>query len=189
MTEKLEKPKRKMRPGGGKAKGNGFEGQVAKKLSAALPINFIRSPGSGARVGGKNFDKLGALFGAEAMKLFSADVVPINEKEAGCTFRFSVECKSYATSDNFVALASGTANIFAWFQESVVDAAKTDRHPMLIAHWNRSPNYVFVRPWHMPQAVKPVLTLIHRNEEGFGETLDVYILEDLLKHPELWIAK
>jgi hypothetical protein len=170
-----------------KGKGNGFEGQIAKKLSAALPINFIRSPGSGARVGGKNFDKLGAMFGAEAMKLFSADVVPINEKEAGCTFRFSVECKSYATTDNFVALAAGTANIFKWFQESVVDAAKTDRKPMLIAHWNRSPNYVFVRPWDMPEVIKPVLKLI-TNVGDVSESLAVYILEDLLKHPAVWVT-
>ena len=77
-----EKPKRKMRPGGGKAKGNGFEGQIAKKLSTALaPLNFMRSPGSGARVGGKNFEKFGEMFGEEALAIFVADVVPINEKK------------------------------------------------------------------------------------------------------------
>jgi len=100
------KSKRKMRPGGGKAKGNGFEGTVAKKLSAALPINFIRSPGSGARIGGKNFATVGALMGEEVMKLFNADVVPINEKEAGYTFRYSIECKFYATQDHFTSLVA-----------------------------------------------------------------------------------
>jgi len=68
MTE--QKPKRKMRPGGGKAKGSSFEAKVAKALSAALPINFIKSPGSGARIGGKNFATIGAMMGEETMKLF-----------------------------------------------------------------------------------------------------------------------
>ena len=71
-----------MQPGAGKRKGSGFEGQIAKKLSAALaPLNFIRSPGSGARVGGKNFEKFGQMFGEEALSIFVADVVPINEKK------------------------------------------------------------------------------------------------------------
>ena len=48
----LKKPKRKLKPGMGKSKGSGYEGQIAKKLSAALtPLTFIRSPGSGARAG------------------------------------------------------------------------------------------------------------------------------------------
>jgi len=54
-----------------KSKGNGFEGTIAKKLSAALaPLNFIRTPGSGARVGGKNFETIGKLFGEDALKIF-----------------------------------------------------------------------------------------------------------------------
>ena len=62
--------KRKMRPGGGKAKGSGFENTVAKLLTKHLaPLNFIRTQGSGARVGGKNFDTLGKMFGEDALKL------------------------------------------------------------------------------------------------------------------------
>ena len=85
-------PKRKMRPGGGKAKGSGFESTIAKLLTKHLaPLNFIRTQGSGARVGGKNFDTLGKMFGEDALKLFVGDVVPVNERDTGLRFNFSIE--------------------------------------------------------------------------------------------------
>src|SRR5271167_5185489 len=104
-----------MRPGGGKSKGNSFEGQVANKLSAGLaPLKFIRTQGSGARVGGKNFETLGQMFGEDALKLFVGDVVPVNEKNAGVTFLHAIECKSYKTPDNFTSMVAGTGNVFKW---------------------------------------------------------------------------
>lgn len=179
-TKTTIKSKRKMRPGGGKSKGNGFEATIAKKLSAALPINFIRSPGSGARIGGKNFATIGSMMGAEALKLFNADVVPVNETAAGCTFKFSVECKSYATADNFTSLASGTANVFKWFEESVIDAAKVDRRPILIFKWNRTPIFVAVDANDM--TVPPLLQVVK------GRHLAIYELDELLKHPDFWVS-
>jgi len=178
------KSKRKMRPGGGKAKGNGFEGTIAKKLSAALPINFIRSPGSGARIGGKNFATVGALMGEEVMKLFNADVVPINEKEAGYTFRYSVECKAYATADNFTSLVSGSANVFKWFEESVIDSAKIGREPILIFKWNHTPIFVATLS-RDARWVTPKLIL---GRPG-NRSLDIYELDDLLKTPEFWVSQ
>lgn len=188
--------KRKMRPGGGKAKGNSFEGQVAKKLSAALaPLNFIRSPGSGARVGGKNFEKFGDMFGAEAMKIFTADVVPINERKAGLTFLHSIECKSYADSDSFTSLAANTANIFKWFKESEVDALKTSKFPMLIFKWNRTPVFVIVKKSHTAytdlkqETPLPRFELTTYDLESDGcceQTLQVHYFDDLLKCPTFW---
>jgi hypothetical protein len=178
------KSKRKMRPGGGKAKGNGFEGTIAKKLSAALPINFIRSPGSGARIGGKNFATIGAMMGEEAMKLFNADVVPVNESAVGYKFLFSVECKAYATPDNFTSLVSGSANVFKWFEESVIDSAKIDRDPVLIFKWNHTPIFVAVIARTQEGLVTPQLTISRP-----GRSLDVYELDELLKFPDFWVRK
>ena len=187
MSEKVKpvaKPKRKMKPGGGKAKGSGFESLIAKKLSAALPINFIRSPGSGARVGGKNFATIGAMMGEEALKLFNADVVPVNETAVGMRFNFSIECKSYATADNFTSLVSGSANVFNWFEESVVDSAKIGREPVLIFKWNHTPVFVAVGAGTMKGMVTPSLS-IHRE----GRDLDIYEFETLIKHPDFWVQK
>lgn len=188
MTEKkvaADKPvkqKRKLKPGMGKAKGSGFEGQVAKKLSSVLPINFIRSPGSGARIGGKNFATVGAMMGEETMKLFNADVVPVNEQAVGYTFRFSVECKFYATADNFTSLASGTANLFKWFQESITDSAKIGREPVLIFKWNRTPT--FVATLSGTRSNQPLLSI-----KNSDLCLDIYDFDEVLKDQEFWVTK
>jgi hypothetical protein len=183
--KKLPSPKRKLKPGMGKSKGSGFEGLIAKKLSAALaPLTFIRSPGSGARVGGKNFETFGKMFGADAMKLFVADVVATNEKEAGVEFRYSVECKSYQKSDSLEAHVSGTANIFKWMQESVVDAAKTGKLPMLICKWNHTPVYVCVLSKDVYQFnVRPKMVL-----NAQDQSIDVYYFDDLAGNSLFWCS-
>lgn len=180
----IKPTKRKMRPGGGKAKGSAFEAKVAKMLSAALPINFIKSPGSGARIGGKNFATIGAMMGLDTQKLFNADVVPVNEDQIGVTFRYSIECKSYATPDNFTSMVSGTANVYKWFEESVVDSAKINREPVLIFKWNNTPIFAAVLARTMEGMVTPKMT-IHR--QGFKD-LDIYELEELLQHPAFWVC-
>lgn len=192
MTVDKTKPKRKMRPGGGKSKGNGFEGQIAKKLSAALaPLNFMRSPGSGARVGGKNFEKFGEMFGEEALAIFVADVVPINEKKEGLKFLHSVECKFYKTPDTFTQLAAGTANVFKWFEESVEDAKKTDKNPILIFKWNNTPIYVAVDKSHE----KCPATLRNRDANfailggDAKRLLSIFALDTILDDSSLWIEK
>ena len=182
MTEVI-KSKRKMRPGGGKAKGNGFEGSIAKKLSAALPLNFIRSPGSGARVGGKNFAKIGAMFGEDALKLFVADVVPVNERQENLKFNFSIECKFYANQDHFTALAAGKALGFGWFEESAVDAAKIDKRPILIWKWNHTPTFAAIEHTGEAYPVQPKLRLVTEKRD-----LAVFELDELLKFPDFWVT-
>lgn len=180
------KPKRTLKPGMGKSKGNAFESLIAKKLSAALPVNFIRSPGSGARVGGRNMSTIGAMMGEEALKLFNADVVPVNENVVGYRFNYSIECKSYATSDNFTSLVTGTANVFKWFEESVVDSAKIGREPVLIFKWNRSPIFVAVLSRTMEGIATPALRL---NRPQGSKDIDIYEFDQLIKHPEFWVTK
>jgi hypothetical protein len=182
--------KRKMRPGGGKAKGNGFEGTIAKRLTLALqPLNFMRTPGSGARVGGKNFETLGQMLGEDALKMFVGDVVPVNERKEGRTFLHVIECKSYATTDNFTSLASGTANVWKWFEEVIVDAAKVDKNPMLVFKWNHTPVFVAVDTNHRrcpPFGARPRFTLLSYGTSARG--LDIYYLDDLLEVPSFWYS-
>jgi hypothetical protein len=180
--KKATPKKRTMRPGGGKSKGNNFEGQIAKKLSAALaPLNFMRSPGSGARVGGKNFEKFGTMFGEEALAIFVADVVPINEKKEGLTFLHSIECKSYKTPDGFTSLVAGTANVFKWFEESVVDALKTNKNPILIFKWNNKPIFVATETGLVPTEVKCQLRISNNIRN-----LNIYYFDDLIQDSSFW---
>lgn len=179
----LKKVKRKLKPGMGKAKGSGYEGQIAKKLSTALaPLTFMRSPGSGARLGGKNFATFGKMFGEDAMKLFVGDVVVTNEKDTGLEFLHSIECKSYAKSDSFETMVAGNANIFRWFQESVVDAEKTNKNPLLICKWNHTPSYVIGYAATMPTGSRIIMS---QN----GCSLSIFYLDDLLNDSSFWYVK
>ena len=166
-----------------KAKGSGFENTLAKKLSEALdPLKFIRTQGSGARVGGKNFATIGQLFGEDALKLFVGDVVPVNEKEAGVTFRFSIEAKFYKTPDNFPSLVTGNANFFKWFDESVTDAVKIDKIPALIFKWNNTPIFVGV-PTGTPSPIKARVTI-----SKAGVSIDVYDFSEIVNVKEFWVV-
>lgn len=174
-----------MRPGGGKAKGNGFEGLVAKKLSIAFePLKFIRTQSSGARVGGKNFETLGQMFGEEALKLFVGDVVPVNEKESGVKFKHAIETKFYKTPDSFPALVSLNANVFKWVQEAIDDAVKVNRNPLLIFKWNNTP--IFVAMPKSDSILMPDVRLIVIPSIGVGTPIQIAYFDDLLKHPNFW---
>lgn len=165
-----------------KSKGSGFENVVAKKFSAALsPLKFIRTQGSGARVGGKNFDTLGQMFGEEALKLFVGDVVPVNEKEAGIEFRFSVEAKFYKTPDSFPSLVSGTSNFFKWFEEAVTDAVKIDKAPCLIFKWNHTSIFVAIYEKDSKGRI-PRFTI---NNGTY--LLSVYDMAELLTDRDFWL--
>lgn len=183
-----------MKPGGGKSKGNNFEGQIAKKLTNALaPLAFIRTPGSGARLGGKNFEAFGKMFGEEATKLFTGDVAVTNEKDEGLKFRFSIECKSYKTPDGFTSLVAGTANVFKWMDESVVDAAKINQVPLLVFKWNHTPVFVAMLQSDNKSASKNGNPFIEVNpkltvQKAGGPLIDVFLLDDLLPLKEFWVA-
>lgn len=180
MDQPEEKKKKKRV--NSKGKGNGFENVLAKKLSAALsPLKFVRTQGSGARVGGKNFETIGQMFGEDALKLFVGDVVPANEGSVGKSFLYSVECKFYKTPDGFTGLVSGTANVFKWMQEAITDAVKINRIPMLICKWNNTPIYVGCLTGQIDS--KPNLTIIQD-----GVSIDIFYLDELLKFPHLWFT-
>lgn len=191
-------PKRKMKPGGGKAKGNSFEATIAKILTKNLqPLNFIRTPGSGARVGGKNFATIGAMFGEEALKIFVGDVVPVNERQTGLKFRHSIECKFYKTQDSFTGLSSGSANVFKWYEEAVIDAAKINKIPMLVFKWNRTDTFVCIDtaahaaklPAPLPTPQFTILTYNRTDNNIISRALDIYLLDELLKVPDFWFEK
>lgn len=127
-----------------KSKGNRFELSIAKELSQYLaPLTFIRTPGSGARVGGVNFEKFGTLFG-DVTKAFVGDVVCTNEESTGITLRFNLELKSYKASDSLVSMLSDKALLFAWLKESAVDAKKVSKSPLLIFKFNRTETMIAV---------------------------------------------
>ena len=181
MTDPIEKPKKRKNS---KQKGNGFELTVAKLLSKSLaPLNFIRTPGSGARVGGKNFATIGQMFGEDALKIFVGDVVPVNEKQTNVKFNVSCECKFYATQDHFAALMTDNALVYKWMKESEEDAKKIDRTPILIFKWNHTKIYVATTGSLPGNTRKMTLT------RPDGADINIGVLEDVLEHKDFWITQ
>lgn len=163
-----------------KNKGNQFELTIVKDLSNALePLQFVRSPGSGARVGGSNFNRYKSLYSADTLNIFVGDVVCTNESEVGLTFKCNVECKSYKSSDSLSTLMSGKSKIFDWMRESEIDAAKTNKIAVVIFKFNRT--QTFVASTELPdECVKMVL----KREDG---DIKIGLLDDVLKVREFWI--
>ena len=178
----IDTSEKKTKRTNGKKKGNGFELTIAKLFTKTFePLNFIRSPGSGARVGGKNFEAFGKMFGEDALKIFVADVVCLNERDTGIEFLHSIECKFYKTPDSFQNLLLGKANVYGWFEESVTDAKKTNKNPILIFKWNNTQVFVAVdAKTKIPDSINKIVLI---------NGIQVCLLDDLLPHTDFWIKK
>jgi hypothetical protein len=146
-------------------------------------------------VGGKNFETMGKMFGADALKLFVGDVVPTNERDSNLTFLWSVETKFYKTQDSFTSLASGSANLYKWFKESEEDAKKIDKQPMLVFKWNHTSIFVAVSILHSNEALMRINDVENEPSSCFSISrkdntpLVVYEFEELLKFPSFWYNK
>ena len=165
----------------GKKKGNSFEGKIAKLFSEKLqPLNFKRSEGSGARVGGQNAI-LAGNYSKLMLALFTGDVVPINEcVEGNPKFKFCIECKAYKEAERMEALFE-TSKIYSWLEEIRIDAEKIDKSGIVIFKFNNTPIYCAVGAnIEFPFDVKYVRLID-------GEK--VCHLDDLILHRSFWIEE
>lgn len=74
-----------------KAKGNGFERDVAKHLTDIFGENFTRVPTSGAMTGGMNADVLERLTRSQKL-LLEGDIIPPDS-----LYNMKIECKAHKT--------------------------------------------------------------------------------------------
>jgi hypothetical protein len=121
-----------------KAKGSGFEREVAKYLSALYGESFIRAPGSGAYVGGKNQVRKEVLHEGQ-IRSFKGDVVP------GLSFsKMNIECKFYADFP-FHLLLSGDCKVIDGWLGQLMDVADPGDINLLFMKFNRKGRYVAVQ--------------------------------------------
>ena len=59
----------------GKAKGNGWEREIAKFLTELYDESFLRVPSSGGYIGGKNASRIAGL-SEEQVRIFKSDIIP-----------------------------------------------------------------------------------------------------------------
>jgi len=170
-----------------KAKGKGFEGEIAKQLSTAFaPYQFKRVLHSGAILGGKNVKEL-SKYSELLANLFIGDVVCINDSDTNQTFRFNVECKFYKTPetlDNF--LGETNSNLPKWYEESVIDAQKVNKDPLLIVKYNRSSVYCIIGDDQYDNDDLPTTISGYVHLQQFG--LKVFLFKDALRDQPWWFV-
>ena len=124
-----------------KAKGSGYEREVAKFLSDLYGESFIRAPGSGAYVGGKNQARTQFLHEGQ-IRSFKGDIVP------GESFsKMNAECKFYADFPWHLLLTGECKQLDSWL-EQLLDVADPDDFNILFMKFNRKGQYVAVQPKH-----------------------------------------
>lgn len=121
-----------------KQKGSSFEREVAKFLSDTYGESFIRAPGSGAYVGGKNQSRKSFLHEGQ-IRSFKGDIVP------GQSFvKFNAECKNYADFPFHLLLTGECTVIDAWLSQLMAVAEPNDVN-ILFMKFNRKGRYVAVQ--------------------------------------------
>ena len=123
-----------MRRGGGKAKGAQFERDVCRDLSLWVSEGkqediFWRSAMSGGRstIAAKRGKRLAAQAG---------DISCIHEMGMKFAAKFLIECKFYADLQ-YGGLMTGKGHLVEFWQETVTEAVRCEKFPLLIAKQNR----------------------------------------------------
>jgi hypothetical protein len=124
-------------PSPSKAKGNSFERRVADFLTNLYGEKFIRAPGSGAYVGGKNVHRKSTLHEAQ-VRNFKSDIVP------GESFpRMNAECKSYKDFP-FHQLYTGEIKILEAWIGQMMDVTDPGDFNILLMKFNRKGEFIAV---------------------------------------------
>lgn len=122
-----------------KAKGSGFEREIAKYLSELYGESFIRAPGSGAYVGGKNQARTQFLHEGQ-IRSFKGDIVP------GESFsKMNAECKFYQDFPFHLLLTGECKQLDSWLDQ-LMDVADEDDMNILFMKFNRKGRYIAVQP-------------------------------------------
>jgi hypothetical protein len=121
-----------------KQKGNSFEREVATFLSQLYNESFIRAPGSGAYVGGKNQVRTQILHEGQ-IRSFKGDIVP------GQSFnKMNAECKSYADFPFHLVLTGHCKVLDGWIDQ-MMSVAENDDLNILFMKFNRKGKFVCVQ--------------------------------------------
>lgn len=156
-------------PSKAKTKGSGYERQVADFLTNLYGEKFLRAPGSGAYVGGKNSVRKEFLHEGQ-IRTFKSDIVP------GQSFpRMNIECKAYKDFP-FHQLFSGNVKILdAWITQATTAEDAGDL-TMLCMKFDRKGQFVAVR--YTTPGLKVENNLIY-DSETHGRWL-------MMEHSRFW---
>lgn len=128
-----------------KNKGKSWERDVANFLSSLYGESFIRTPSSGAYIGGKNSVRKNFLHEGQVRSMKGDITPPSNWKH------FNVECKNYADFP-FHQLFSNTKIPFLedWIKQ-LLDAADTGDFNFIMMKFNRKGKFILFPYILIPQ--------------------------------------
>ena len=132
-------------PSPSKAKGNSFERVIADFLTNLYGERFMRAPGSGAYIGGRNAQRKQFLHEGQ-IRTFKGDIIP------GESFpRMNAECKSYRDFP-FHQLFLGPVKILDTWIDQCTAVSDPGDFNVLFMKFNRKGTYVAVQaqPNHSP---------------------------------------
>lgn len=122
-------------PSPSKNKGNSFERQIADFLTNLYGEKFIRAPGSGAYVGGKNTVRKQFLHEGQ-IRNFKGDIIP------GQSFpHLNAECKNYKEFP-FHQLFTGEVKLLDTWIDQCMDVADTGDFNIIFMKFNRKGTYI-----------------------------------------------
>lgn len=122
-------------PSKGKAKGNGWEREVAQFLSELYGEPFVRVPNSGAFIGGKNAHRKTNL-SEEQIRGFKGDIIP------GPNFsKLNIEAKFYKDIGFHQILQGSCKQLDAWIEQLMTGSDEGDIN-ILTMKFNRKGAFV-----------------------------------------------
>lgn len=124
-------------PSPSKNKGSGFEREIAKYLSDLYGESFIRAPGSGAYVGGKNQNRTEILHEGQ-IRSFKGDIVPGQSFDA-----LNIECKFYADFPFHQVLSGSCRQLEEWLDQ-LMDVHEEGDFDVLFMKFNRKGRFICV---------------------------------------------
>lgn len=147
-----------------KRKGNSWELQIAKFLSAQHSASFIRAPHSGAYIGGTNSFRKATLDESQ-IKSFKGDIVP-----PASWGRFNAEAKNYADFP-FHQLYQGSVPILEKWLGQLLEVAGSNDFNILIMKFNRKGSFIATQP-------TPSLSLNPNYTTYISPTYGPWIIQD-----------
>jgi hypothetical protein len=161
-----------------KAKGSGWEREVAKFLTDMYKTQFIRAPGSGAYIGGFNTQRKTTLT-ENQVRSFKGDIVPGEGFE-----NLNIECKFYSDFPTLQLLSGSCKQLDGWIGQGL-DVADPDDFSILFLKFNRKGSFVLVKP-------DPSLSLVNYiryNSKDYGPWLMIEMSEFFNHNEEYFKSK
>lgn len=133
-------------------KGGAYERKVRDILTDFYKIQFERVPQSGS------------------LHYLKGDVWAPNHMHL---WQYTIECKHYKELDFNGLLTAKSNDIYKFWEQTLEQAKKMNKEPLLIFRWNRSKNYV---AWG-----DDVYVTHHMRISAFGYLFKIALLDDWLK--------